>query len=43
MSTHAYTEDQLLDRGLSPAYTPPVFQQKCAVLFEHVFESAATA
>ncbi len=35
--------EDVLDEGLPKAYTPPLFQQKCAVLFEHVFETAASA
>ena len=31
--------EDALDEGLPRAYTPEVFQQKCATLFEHVFES----
>ena len=31
--------EDALDDGLPRAYTPEVFQQKCATLFEHVFES----
>ncbi len=28
-----------LDEGLPRAYTPEVYEAKCKVLFEHVFES----
>ncbi len=35
--------EDVLDQGLPEAYTPPLFPQKCAVLFEHVFETAAAA
>ena len=35
--------EDVLDEGLPEAYTPPLYQQKCAVLFEHVFETAASA
>jgi type I restriction enzyme R subunit len=31
-------EDEL-DHGLPPAYTPELYQGKCAALFEHVYES----
>ncbi|MDX9859229.1 MAG: type I restriction endonuclease subunit R [candidate division Zixibacteria bacterium] len=31
-------EDEL-DHGLPPAYTPELYQGKCATLFEHVYES----
>jgi type I restriction enzyme R subunit len=31
--------EDALDAGLPQAYTPAVYQQKCAALFEHVFES----
>ena len=30
--------EDTLDEGLPRAYTPEVYQQKCAVVFEHVFE-----
>jgi type I restriction enzyme R subunit len=33
------TIEDVLDTGLPRAYTPEVYQQKCARLFEHVFES----
>jgi type I restriction enzyme R subunit len=50
MSAHAYTEDQrveqlrlaieaVLDTGLPRVYSPELYQQKCARVFEHVFES----
>ena len=35
--------EDVLDQGLPDAYTPPLYQQKCAVLFEHVYETAASA
>ncbi|MES1256685.1 MAG: hypothetical protein ABUS56_13800 [Acidobacteriota bacterium] len=31
--------EDVLDEGLPRAYTPELYQGKCAVLFEHVFES----
>ena len=31
--------NEVLDQGLPEAYTRPVFQRKCARLFEHVYES----
>ncbi len=31
--------EDTLDEGLPRAYTPKLFQHKCAVLFEHVFET----
>ncbi len=31
--------NEILDQGLPPAYTRQVFQAKCAVLFEHVYET----
>ena len=31
--------EDALDAGLPSAYTPTVYQQKCAALFEHIFES----
>lgn len=30
--------EDALDEGLPRAFTPEVYQQKCTVLFEHVFE-----
>jgi len=30
--------EDALDEGLPRAYTPDVYQQKCAAIFEHVFE-----
>jgi type I restriction enzyme R subunit len=33
------TIEELLDTGLPPAYTPDLYRQKCAAVFEHVFES----
>lgn len=30
--------EDVLDQGLPDAYTPPLYQQKCAVLFEHVMK-----
>jgi type I restriction enzyme R subunit len=37
------TIESTLDEGLPRAYTPEVFQKKCAVVFEHVFESFGDA
>jgi type I site-specific restriction-modification system R (restriction) subunit len=31
--------EDLLDTGLPRAYTPELYQQKCAAVFEHVYES----
>jgi type I restriction enzyme R subunit len=31
--------EDVLDTGLPRAYDKPLYQQKCAALFEHVFES----
>ena len=31
--------EDTLDAGLPRAYTPEVYQQKCAAVFEHVYES----
>jgi len=31
--------EDVLDTGLPRAYDKPLYQQKCAVLFEHVYES----
>jgi type I restriction enzyme R subunit len=31
--------EDVLDEGLPRAYTPELYQGKCTVLFEHVFES----
>jgi type I restriction enzyme R subunit len=31
--------EDALDEGLPRAYTPDVYQTKCSVLFEHVFET----
>jgi type I restriction enzyme R subunit len=31
--------EEALDKGLPRAYTPEIFQGKCDVLFEHVYES----
>jgi len=33
------TIEDVLDTGLPRAYDKPLYQQKCAVLFEHVYES----
>ena len=33
------TIEDTLDAGLPRAYTPDLYQQKCAALFEHVYES----
>ncbi|GIK76230.1 MAG: hypothetical protein BroJett021_52180 [Chloroflexota bacterium] len=30
--------EDMLDTGLPPAYTPALYEQKCAALFEHLFE-----
>jgi type I restriction enzyme R subunit len=31
--------EDALDEGLPRVYTPDVYQKKCGILFEHVFES----
>lgn len=31
--------EDTLDEGLPRAYTPDLYKTKCAVLFEHVFET----
>lgn len=31
--------EDTLDEGLPRAYTPEIYQRKCAVLFEHIYES----
>ena len=31
--------EDTLDSGLPSAYTPELYQQKCAAVFEHVYES----
>lgn len=31
--------EDTLDEGLPRVFTPEIYQVKCAVLFEHVFES----
>jgi type I restriction enzyme R subunit len=31
--------EDALDAGLPSAYTPEIYGQKCAALFEHVYES----
>ena len=31
--------EDTLDSGLPRAYTPEIYTQKCAALFEHVYES----
>lgn len=31
--------EDILDSGLPRAYTPEIYQQKCAAVFEHVYES----
>ena len=31
--------EDALDNGLPRAYTPDIYNQKCAALFEHVYES----
>jgi type I restriction enzyme R subunit len=33
------TIEDLLDTGLPRAYSPEIYQQKCAAVFEHVYES----
>ena len=33
------TIEDTLDTGLPRAYTPEIYQQKCAAVFEHVYES----
>ena len=33
------TIEDTLDTGLSRAYTPALYQQKCSAVFEHVYES----
>lgn len=35
--------DSTLDEGLPPAYTPDLYQRKCSVIFEHVFETLPDA
>ena len=35
------TIEDVLEDGLPRAYDKPLYEQKCSVLFEHVFESAA--
>jgi type I restriction enzyme R subunit len=35
--------EDTLDQGLPAAYTPPVYREKCSVLFEHVYESTRSA
>ena len=37
------TIEDSLDEGLPRAYTPEIYQTKCAVLFEHVFEKYGEA
>ena len=32
-------EDAVTDSGLPRAYTPPLYQLKCAAVFEHIYES----
>ena len=33
------TIEDTLDEGLPRSYTPDLYKDKCAVLFEHVFET----
>lgn len=33
------TIEDTLDSGLPRAYTPELYQQKCAAVFEHVYEN----
>jgi type I restriction enzyme, R subunit len=33
------TIEDILDTGLPRVYTPDIYQQKCAAVFEHVYES----
>ena len=33
----------VLDEGLPRAYTPDLYQSKCSVVFEHVFEKLGEA
>lgn len=33
------TIEDTLDTGLPRAYTPELYNQKCAAVFEHVYES----
>jgi type I restriction enzyme R subunit len=35
--------EDALDQGLPAAYTPPLYREKCSVLFEHVYESTRSA
>ena len=37
------TIEDVLDKGLPEAYEPPLFKQKCSVLFEHMYESTRSA
>jgi type I restriction enzyme R subunit len=31
--------EDVLDNGLPRAYSPELYQEKCAAIFEHVYES----
>ncbi|MGA9578659.1 MAG: type I restriction enzyme endonuclease domain-containing protein, partial [Terrimicrobiaceae bacterium] len=33
------TIEDILDSGLPPGYSPELYQQKCAALFEHFYEN----
>ncbi|MCP9452914.1 MAG: hypothetical protein NNA23_09555 [Nitrospira sp.] len=33
------TIEDVLDQGLPRAYTPDLYRQKCAAVFEHVYET----
>jgi type I restriction enzyme R subunit len=33
------TIEDVLDQGLPRAYTPDLYKQKCAAVFEHVYET----
>ena len=35
------TIEDVLDTGLPRAYSPDIYRQKCAAIFEHVYESYA--
>jgi type I restriction enzyme R subunit len=35
--------EDTLDEGLPRAYTPDLYKTKCAVIFEHVFETFGEA
>jgi type I restriction enzyme R subunit len=34
-----YTIQRVLDEGLPRLYTPELYEQKCGVLYQHVFDS----